>query len=185
MKDTTTELAQSDEWKTRPKDFDPWHRRFHFTIDLCAAAWNHQLPRYYTKEQNCLVQSWKGERGWLQPPYSKGSIRKFLSKARWEVESNGCILVCALVPGKTAEGWYHENVLDPPDEVKARNSALLTPAYYDWRQKSFLIQWSSVTIELHMPKGRKKFDHETGATGGDSAYDASHYIIFKRPDCDL
>ena len=69
-----TELMFSsvtDQWATPQAFFDQLNEEFHFTLDPCADAQNHKCDRYFTKEQNGLVQSWEGERVFCNPPYGR------------------------------------------------------------------------------------------------------------------
>ena len=55
-----TELMFSsvtDQWATPQAFFDQLNKEFHFTLDPCADAQNHKCDRYFTKEQDGLVQS--------------------------------------------------------------------------------------------------------------------------------
>ena len=69
-----TELMFSsvtDQWATPQAFFDQLNEEFHFTLDPCDDAQNHKCDRYFTKEQNGLVQSWEGERVFCNPPYGR------------------------------------------------------------------------------------------------------------------
>lgn len=41
-----------------------------FTLDVAAAPHNAKAPRFYTREDDGLTQSWGIERVWCNPPYS-------------------------------------------------------------------------------------------------------------------
>jgi phage N-6-adenine-methyltransferase len=89
--------------------FEKWNAIFRFDTDVCANKKNHKCEKYFTYEQNGLVQSW-GSVNWMNPPYSKGSLDKWLKKAT-EQQLEGKTTV-ALVPGDTSTKWYQENILD-------------------------------------------------------------------------
>jgi phage N-6-adenine-methyltransferase len=100
--------------------FNPLHERFRFTLDACATTENAKLPRYFTKEQDGLAQSWAGERVWCNPPYS--ALAAWLRKTWLEVASaNRAELVVMLVPAnRTEQAWwqnYVEPVRDQPDTI--------------------------------------------------------------------
>jgi phage N-6-adenine-methyltransferase len=105
-----------DDRGTTADVFDPLHERFGFTVDVAAAAHNAKLPRYYTIEDDGLVQSWAGERVWCNPPYSK--IEPWCAKA-WE---SGAQLVVMLLPAnRTEQGWWQREVelsRDRPNGVR-------------------------------------------------------------------
>ena len=99
-----TDTPEKDERGT-PRDlFLSWHQRYNFTVDVAASDTNHKLPRYYTKQQDGLAQSWKGERVWCNPPYSR--IRPWLQKA-----INENVLAVFLLPATTDVAWFHDLVL--------------------------------------------------------------------------
>lgn len=52
--------SKSDEWETPQDVFDALNAEFDFDLDPCATSENHKCDRYFTKEQNGLVQNWGG-----------------------------------------------------------------------------------------------------------------------------
>ena len=55
--------------------------RFHFDIDVCALPENAKCKRFYTPDDDGLLQPWKGT-CWLNPPYGrKGKICRWIEKA--------------------------------------------------------------------------------------------------------
>jgi site-specific DNA-methyltransferase (adenine-specific) len=106
--------------------YDPLYEEFLFTIDVCATPENTKCTSYYTKEQDCLTKSWKGERVWLQPPYNNSVWQKFVRYAYNQVLYNGCETVVALVPAKTGVKVFHECIYDEK-----------THQYYPWAKVRF------------------------------------------------
>lgn len=53
--------SKSDEWSTPNVVFDDLDAEFHFTLDPCATDENHKCKKYYTAEQNGLLQDWGGK----------------------------------------------------------------------------------------------------------------------------
>ena len=64
-------MSQTDEWPTPQSFFDAQHARWNFTLDVCATPENAKCPRYYTRADDGLKQSWTGERCWMNPPYGR------------------------------------------------------------------------------------------------------------------
>lgn len=93
-------------WETPPEVFGPLNEEFRFTVDVAANASNSKCARYYTEEQNGLLQDWTGERVWLQPPYGK-EIPPWTRKAR-----DSKALIVALLPCSCDLLWWHEDVVD-------------------------------------------------------------------------
>lgn len=93
--------SQSDEWYTPQDTYDELNKEFGFTLDVCATDENTKCNRYYTKEDDSLVQDWSSEICWMNPPYSK--VKEFIEKAATE----RCTTV-ALVPSRTDTRWFHQ-----------------------------------------------------------------------------
>jgi phage N-6-adenine-methyltransferase len=74
-----TVKPEVDDRAITDEDFAPLHKRFRFTIDAAASPTNAKLPRYWTRDDDALTQSWAGERVWCNPPYS--DIRPWVEKA--------------------------------------------------------------------------------------------------------
>lgn len=93
-----------DDRATTWQDFLPFHSHYRFTIDVAASAHNAKLPRYYTREDDGLAQSWAGERVWCNPPYS--TLRPWIEKAWAEADAE---LIAMIVPAnRTEQGWWQE-----------------------------------------------------------------------------
>ena len=99
---------QKDAWATRWKDFLPLHERYRFTIDVAASDHNAKLPRYYTRADDGLAQSWAGERVWCNPPYSV--IRPWVEKAWAEVDAE---LVAMIIPADRTERSWWQDLVEP------------------------------------------------------------------------
>ena len=95
----------SDEKSTPKALFDKINEAFHFSLDVCASEENKKCDKFYSLADDGLSQSWAGHTCWMNPPYSRGEMTKWLTKARDEV-SNGVTTV-ALVMGDTSCDWYH------------------------------------------------------------------------------
>lgn len=52
--------SKTYEWATPQKLFDDLNAEFHFTVDVAADDTNHKCPKYYTKKDDGLKQSWGG-----------------------------------------------------------------------------------------------------------------------------
>lgn len=90
-----------------------------FDLDAAAGATNHKAARYWTKDDNGLIQPWHG-RTWLNPPWSrktKATIDPWMGKAVEETRAGRASLVAALVPARTDVAWWHTWVLPCASEV--------------------------------------------------------------------
>lgn len=96
-----------DDRTTVAEIFDPLHARFNFTIDVAASAHNARLPRYYTREQDGLRQSWAGESVWCNPPYS--GIEPWVAKSWLEhPATRGIVMI--LPANRTEQAWWQTYV---------------------------------------------------------------------------
>jgi len=80
-----------------------------FTLDPCATPESARAPKFFTKEDDGLIQSWTGENCWLNPPYGD-EIPAWVDKAARE-SRNANTSVVALLPARTDTDWFHYHVL--------------------------------------------------------------------------
>ena len=98
-------IGKTDNWATPQTLFDALDREFRFTLDVCADPDNAKCDRFFTKEDDCLIQDWGEAVCWMNPPYGH-AIKQFLQKAH-EATKRGATVVC-LVPAKTDTKWWHD-----------------------------------------------------------------------------
>jgi len=96
--------SNSCEWSTPQDLFDQLDREFNFTLDVCATAQNAKCRRYYSPQQDGLLQPWTGT-CWLNPPYGR-QVKRWIKKAYISARL-GSTIVC-LVPARTDTAWWHE-----------------------------------------------------------------------------
>lgn len=129
-----SKLSQSDEWRTPNWLVEQLARAFGpFELDVAAAPWNHQAPRFFTREQDALKRRWFG-RCWMNPPYSRGNLGEFVPYAREQVVSGRAELVAGVVPHSTADKWWGHVVRPEGRVLKAETRwARLPWPFQDWR----------------------------------------------------
>ena len=76
--DISKELRQC--WRTPPECFQELNEKFKFSIDACASADNALCDRYWSEDDDALVQDWSKERAFCNPPF--GRAKPFLQKAQ-------------------------------------------------------------------------------------------------------
>jgi len=102
--------SKSMKYLRTPKDiWESLNKEFNLTIDVCASDKNHLLPRYYTKEQDCLKQDWTGEVVYLHPMFDM-FIGKFVEKA-----FNSKCLTIMLLPSSTHTRYFHKFIYKNPN----------------------------------------------------------------------
>jgi hypothetical protein len=55
-------------WETPQALFDALHAEFGFTLDVCALATNAKSDRFFTPDQDGLLQDWGQEVCWCNAP---------------------------------------------------------------------------------------------------------------------
>ena len=96
--------SATDDWATPQGLFDRLNAAFGFELDVCATPDNAKCPRFYTREDDGLAQTWTG-RCWMNPPYGR-EIGQWVRKAL-ESSRGGALVVC-LVPARTDTAWWNE-----------------------------------------------------------------------------
>jgi phage N-6-adenine-methyltransferase len=124
-------VKPSDLYETPPEFFDYWNRIFQFNLDPCCEPETAKCGVFITKERDGLAADWKmlgilpgmRIRAFCNPPYSQGSIPKWIAKAKQE-QANG-IFTFMLLPADTSTKWYQElahdrtvTLLLPPGRLK-------------------------------------------------------------------
>lgn len=89
-----------------------------FTLDPCSYESNRLgTIRYFSKRSNGLIRSWEDSIVFMNPPYSRGNIGLWTSKARREAFNNLNTVVVGLLPLRTAK-WFMINILPYSKVVK-------------------------------------------------------------------
>jgi site-specific DNA-methyltransferase (adenine-specific) len=107
--------SRSEEWETPEQLFSQLDREFRFTLDPCATAKNAKCARFFSKEEDGLLQDWASERVFMNPPYGR-RIGEWMQKAIQEADK-GALVVC-LVHARTDTKWWHAHVQGFADEVR-------------------------------------------------------------------
>ncbi|MCB1418680.1 MAG: hypothetical protein KDJ74_06640 [Notoacmeibacter sp.] len=97
--------SNSVEWATPQYIFDALDEEFDFTLDPCATPENAKCARYYTMRDNGLMQDWKRERVFCNPPYGR-QVGDWVRKC-YQSSVEGALVV-VLLPCATSTGWFHE-----------------------------------------------------------------------------
>lgn len=100
--------SNSDEWSTPQNIYSSLNTEFGFNLDPCATNENHKCERYFTKEQNGLLQNWGGCTVFCNPPYSK--IAKWVEKAYREAQQDNTTVVL-LIPARTDTRYFHDFIM--------------------------------------------------------------------------
>lgn len=99
--------SKTDMWATPQEFFDKYAKQYRFTTDVCAIPENAKCHRFFSPEDNGLLQEWDGV-CWMNPPYGRG-IGEWVKKA-YESSFKGATVVC-LLPARTDTIWWHDYCL--------------------------------------------------------------------------
>ena len=99
--------AASQEWGTPFDLYKSLNDEFHFTLDPCTTPDNPLgTPKFYTKAEDGLEQSWYGERVFCNPPYGK-DISMWLGGSMGPHGGAPSVAVY-LLPARTDTKWFHD-----------------------------------------------------------------------------
>jgi phage N-6-adenine-methyltransferase len=105
-------MAKSTDTRETPQAFyEEQNKKWGFQLDAAATSQNTKCADYcgpdhpIAARRDGLTASWGPGPVWLNPPYSRGELVKWLSKAQDEM-FNGVITV-ALLPVDTSTQWFH------------------------------------------------------------------------------
>ena len=106
--------STSSEWQTPHAFYDKLDATFSFDLDPCATPLTAKCEKYFTPEENGLLQDWSGHRVFMNPPYGRG-VDKWLKKAFEESATPHTTVVC-LIPARTDTKYWH-NYCMKADEI--------------------------------------------------------------------
>jgi site-specific DNA-methyltransferase (adenine-specific) len=95
--------TETDVWATPQWLFDALDKEFGFTLDPCTDGTNAKCKKFYTMQENGLLQDWGTETVFMNPPYSE--CADWMRKA-YGAAQEGATVVC-LVPSRTDTDWWH------------------------------------------------------------------------------
>ncbi len=99
--------SKTPEWETPQALFDRLNEEFGFGLDVCATPENAKCVKFYTKEEDGLLQDWSGV-CWCNPPYGR-DIGAWVLRASQAAKA-GAVVVC-LLPARTDTKWFHDFIM--------------------------------------------------------------------------
>jgi phage N-6-adenine-methyltransferase len=107
--------SRSEEWATPPDLFKLLDDEFNFTLDPCATPTNAKCRRFFTKQQNGLLQDWGRNVIFCNPPYGK-------NMCKWAQKCHDAALIGAtvvlLAHARTDTRWFHDWVYERAAEIR-------------------------------------------------------------------
>lgn len=107
--------SKSNEWSTPQDLFDVLDKEFNFTLDPCATPENAKCKKYYTREDDGLLQDWSNEVVFMNPPYG-GHTKDWIHKAFAE-SLKGATVVCLIV-SSTDRSYWHEYIFPSAKQIR-------------------------------------------------------------------
>ncbi len=108
--------SATDDWATPQSFFDQLDAEFHFTLDPCASAANAKCRKFYTAQDNGLMQDWGGEVVFCNPPYGR-KIFDWVKKC-YEESCKPNTTVVMLIPARTDTRYFHEFIYHRATEIR-------------------------------------------------------------------
>lgn len=104
-----TTAPGNDEWGTPQEVIDAVRKVLgNIDVDPASNTWSQarvKAAHYYTKKRDGLQKAWTG-RVFLNPPYSRGLIKQFVSKLIDEIANGNVTTAILLVNNETDSSWF-------------------------------------------------------------------------------
>lgn len=98
--------SKSEIWGTPIGFFKLLDKRFNFTLDAAASAENAKCIKFFTIEDDALVQDWANNIVFCNPPYGR-KLKKWVEKFHREGLKENTTVV-ALIPARTDTIYFHK-----------------------------------------------------------------------------
>lgn len=105
-------MSVNQTWGTPKKFMEYLEFFFDWKPDLDAAAsWkNAKAENYIDEEMDSLKSAWFGN-VWLNPPFGRVMLPKFLEKCNKQIKSDRVESIYVLIPARTDTKWFHDIVM--------------------------------------------------------------------------
>lgn len=108
--------SEKDNWETPNDLFKELNDEFKFNLDPCATNENAKCDKYYTINEDGLMQDWGGYNVFCNPPYGK-EIKKWVKKCYDESKKENTKVVL-LIPARTDTSYFHDYIYEKAKEVR-------------------------------------------------------------------
>lgn len=105
--------SERQTWDTPRHIFDHLDKIFNFDLDPCCEPHTAKCGKYYTKEDDGLIQDWSGCNVFINPPYETKLQRAFVEKAASDEPNKA---VC-LIPARTDTKIWHEVIFPKASQI--------------------------------------------------------------------
>ena len=97
--------SKDDSWETPPSLFNILDMEFNFTLDPCCTKQTAKCKKFFTKEEDGLIQDWSKDIVFVNPPYGR-EIGKWVEKSYNETKKGAKVVM--LIPSRTDTKWFHD-----------------------------------------------------------------------------
>ena len=97
--------SKDDSWETPPSLFNILDMEFNFTLDPCCTKQTAKCKKFFTKEEDGLIQDWSKDVVFVNPPYGR-EIGKWVEKSYNEAKKGAKVVM--LIPSRTDTKWFHD-----------------------------------------------------------------------------
>lgn len=98
------------DWETPKEFYEAINKEFHFELDTASNGKNAKCDRYFTPENDGLLNPWtvsQGKAVFCNPPYGR-ELPKWVKKAFDESRSGTKIVL--LIPARTDTSYFHDYI---------------------------------------------------------------------------
>ena len=107
-------IAITHDYETPKEYFNELNEEFNFTLDPCCTIENAKCDKFYTKDDDGLLQDWSNDIVFMNPPF--GTSIKFWIEKAYKESILGAIVVC-LIPARTDTKYWHKYIF-PYAEIR-------------------------------------------------------------------
>ena len=97
--------SNDDSWETPPSLFNVLDMEFNFTLDPCCTKQTAKCKKFFTKEEDGLIQDWSKDVVFVNPPYGR-EIGKWVEKSYNEAKKGAKVVM--IIPSRTDTKWFHD-----------------------------------------------------------------------------
>lgn len=98
--------SNSQTWNTPKKLFDELNEHWHFTLDVACLETSALCNKFFTPEDDGLMQDWGDNVCWCNPPYD--DIKSWMLKCSKEFQKGSTVM--ALIPSRTDTKAFHRYI---------------------------------------------------------------------------
>ena len=97
--------SNDDSWETPPSLFNVLDMEFNFSLFPCCTKQTAKCKKFFTKEEDGLIQDWSKDIVFVNPPYGR-EIGKWVEKSYNEAKKGAKVVM--LIPSRTDTKWFHD-----------------------------------------------------------------------------